>query len=88
MDETFQSPNVNPQPPPGKMVEVWHGGACIKGYKRDGSWHAEDGTNITIEGWRMIGAKPAVAPQAAPTFKDDDDRGSAKPTIHPRPRHK
>lgn len=79
MDETFKSPNTD-RPPPGKIVEVWHGGECTKGYKRDGSWHAEDGTPITIEGWRLIAAEPK--PDAP--LKDDDN----KPKAHSRPRHR
>lgn len=53
MDATFSPPNVG-NPPDGQRVEVWTGGECVKGYKKEGRWHAEDGTAIMIDGWRAI----------------------------------
>lgn len=63
MDETF-TPVHGARPPEGKLIELWHGGGIIKGYKADGAWHMEDGTPISVDGWRLIEkpAKPARLP--------------------------
>lgn len=76
MDKNF-TPAGTIQPPEGKPIELWHGGGIVKGYKRDGAWHTEDGTSISVEGWRLIEkpeteppkTKPPVASKPKPTAK-------------------
>ena len=64
MDKSF-IPAGTAQPPEGKPIELWHGGGIVRGYKRDGAWHAEDGTSIGVEGWRLI-EKPKTEPALKP----------------------
>jgi len=84
MDDTFTPANVG-NPPEGQTIELWHCGECVRGYKRDGAWYAEDGTRIMVDGWRLI-EKGKDAEGEKPIDDDSIWNLPPKPTVKPKPK--